>query len=222
MSLTSLPSPESSPPPVKSLAFDLHALAASAPTRAWTLGELMDTLGGRASALLVLVCALPFCSPITIPGLSTPFGLVIFLLSLRFALGLPPWLPNRLRRVTLPPKTLGKILEAGSKVIGWFERRMKTRWSFLVDPLWKTRVHAIMVILASMLLMLPLPPVPPFTNTLPALVIVILTLSSLQKDGVGIVAGYTVFVGTVIYFAFWAAVIVETCQRLAQKFGLGV
>jgi len=181
----------------------------------------MDTLGGRASALLVLVCALPFCSPITLPGLSTPFGLVIFLLSLRFALGLPPWLPKRLRRVTLPPKTLGKILEAGSKMIGWFERRMKTRWSILVDPLWKTRGHAVMVMLAAIVLMLPLPPVPPFTNTLPALVIVILTLSSLQKDGVGIVAGYAVFVGMIVYFAFWAAVIVETCHRLAQKFGLG-
>ena len=34
-------------------------------------------LGARVSALLILVCALPFCAPITIPGLSTPFGLVI-------------------------------------------------------------------------------------------------------------------------------------------------
>ena len=30
--------------------------------------------------LALLVCALPFCAPITIPGLSTPFGIVIAVL----------------------------------------------------------------------------------------------------------------------------------------------
>ena len=205
--------------PRQTLARQLHVLAESTPVHGWTLGELMDALGARASALLVVVCALPFCAPVSIPGLSTPFGFVIFLLSLRFVLGRPPWLPQRLRRVALPSKTLGKILEAGSRVIGWIERRMRPRWSLMVAPAWKLRVHAIFIALSALILMLPLPPVPPFTNTLPALVIVVLAISTLERDGAGIAAGYAVFLGMLIYFAVWAKVLIAGFHRIVEWFG---
>jgi len=202
-----------------SLADELHALAATTPSHGWTLGELMDALGARASALLVLVCALPFCAPVSIPGLSTPFGFVILLLALRFALGRAPWLPARLRRVALSPKLLAKILEAGSKVIGWIERRMRVRWQFLIDSPWKLRIHAFFIVLSSLVLMLPLPPVPPFTNMLPALVIVVLTISSMERDGAGVLAGYGIFIGMIVYFLLWAKVIAEAFVRIADKLG---
>lgn len=184
-----------------------------------TLGDLMQVLGARVSALLILVCALPFCSPITIPGLSTPFGLVIAFLAARYAAGLPPWLPRRLKQVVLPQKVLARILEVGGKVISWFEARMKPRWAVVVDARWKLRVHAVVIVLAALVLMLPLPPFPPFSNTLPALVVVILTLSTLEKDGAGVVAGHALFLATLIYFAFWAAVIWEAILHFADKFG---
>ncbi|MBP7141723.1 MAG: exopolysaccharide biosynthesis protein [Opitutaceae bacterium] len=201
------------------LSQQLHALAQGTPEGGWTLGELMEALGARASALLVIVCALPFCAPVTIPGLSTPFGLVIFLLSLRYALGLPPWLPQRLRKVTLPPKGLVKILEAGSRVIGWIERRMRRRWLFLVMPRWKLRMHAVVIMLSALVLMLPLPPVPPFSNTLPALAIVVMAMSTLERDGKGITTGYGIFVGMIIYFALWAKVLAAAFVRIAERLG---
>jgi hypothetical protein len=203
----------------ETLSQQLHGLAGRTPVQGWTLGELMDALGARASGLLVIVCALPFCAPVTIPGLSTPFGLVIFVLSLRYALGRPPWLPRRLRQVALPPKGLAKILEAGSRVIAWIERRMRARWLFLVMPRWKLRVHAIAIMLSAMILMLPLPPIPPFTNTLPALVIVVMAMSTLERDGAGIVAGYGIFVGMIVYFVLWAGVLAEGFMRIAERFG---
>lgn len=203
----------------ETLSQQLHGLAGRTPAHGWTLGELMDTLGARASALLVIVCALPFCAPVTIPGLSTPFGLVIFVLSLRYALGKPPWLPRRLREVALPPKGLSKILEAGSRVIGWIERRMRARWLFLVVPRWKLRIHAIAIMMSALVLMLPLPPIPPFTNTLPALVIVMMAMSTLERDGAGIVTGYGIFVGMIVYFAVWAGVLAEGFLRIADRFG---
>lgn len=203
----------------QTLAQQLHVLAENPPAHGWTLGELMDALGARASALLVVVCALPFCAPVAIPGLSVPFGFVIFLLSLRFALGRPPWLPQRLRRVMLAPKTLARILNAGSRIIGWIERRMRPRWSLLVAPGWKRRVHAIVIAAAALILMLPLPPVPPFTNTLPALVIVVLAISTLERDGAGIAAGYAIFVMMIIYFLIWAKVLVAGFHRIAERFG---
>jgi len=78
---------------------------------------------------------------------------------------------------------------------------------------------------AALLLMIPLPPLPPFTNTLPALVAVIMTFSTFKRDGAGVLAGYAIFVFTVGYFVFWGAVIVETFDRYGAKllnvFGFG-
>jgi len=189
------------------------------------LGDLLDALGPRASALMVVICALPFSTPISIPGLSTPFGLVILLLASRYFLGLPPWLPNRLRRVVLPAAIFTRILAASSKLVGWLERRLAARLQVLVNADWKLRLHTGVVMAAALLLMIPLPPLPPFTNTLPALVAVIMTFSTFKRDGAGVLAGYAIFVFTVGYFVFWGAVIVETFDRYGAKllnvFGFG-
>lgn len=182
-----------------------------------SVGELLDTLGPRGSGLLVVICALPFSTPISLPGLSTPFGLVILLLASRFFLGLPPWLPGRLRRVVLPAAFFAKVLAASSRLVGFLERWLKPRLSLLADADWKLRLHTSVVIISALMLMMPLPPLPPFTNTLPALVAVVMTFSTLKRDGAGILAGYTLFAFTVGYFIFWGAVIVETFRRYGGK-----
>ena len=81
---------------------ELHALAEQFRERTVTLREVMATLGTRASGLTIVILALPFCSPISIPGLSVPFGAAIFLLGACFVIGRPPWLPPRLLAVELP------------------------------------------------------------------------------------------------------------------------
>ncbi len=211
--------PPSSPPPADapSLSHELRELAHRYGEQPVPLGNVLDTLGPRASALLVVICALPFSTPISIPGLSTPFGLVILLLALQYFLGQPPWLPGRLRRVVLPGTFFSHMLSASSKLVGWLERRLATRLHLLADAHWKLRLHTSVVIFAALLLMIPLPPLPPFTNTLPALVAVVMTFSALKRDGLGILAGYALFAFTVGYFVFWGAVVVETFDRYGGK-----
>ncbi len=196
-----------------SLAEELRALGRHFEGRPAALGEVFDTLGARASALLVVLCALPFSSPVSIPGLSTPFGLVILLLASRYFMGLPPWLPERLRRVHLPCDFFAKVIAASSRLVGWLERRLCTRWAFLTDASWKLRLHTGVVIMAALLLMLPLPPLPPFTNTLPALVAVVLTFSVMKRDGLGMLAGHGLFLFTVGYFIFWGEVVIQVFQQ---------
>lgn len=181
------------------------------------LGELLDSFGSRGSALLVVICALPFSTPVSIPGLSTPFGLVILFLATRYFFGLSPWLPGPLRRVVLPGTFFAKVLKASSRLVGWLERRLRARVHALSNADWKRRLHTGVVILSGLLLILPLPPFPPFTNTLPALVSVVMTFSVLKRDGIGILAGYGLFVFTVGYFVFWGAVVVETFSRYGGK-----
>ncbi len=205
-----------SPAPVR-ISTELQTLAALHRERPAPLGEILDALGPRASALLVVICALPFSTPISIPGLSTPFGLVILILATRYLVGRPPWLPERLRRVVLPGAFFSRLLTASGKLVGWLEARLRQRLRVLSDADWKLRLHTGVVILSALLLMIPLPPLPPFTNTLPALVAVVMTFGTLKRDGAGILAGYAIFAFTLGYFAFWAAVVVETFDRYGAR-----
>jgi hypothetical protein len=55
-----------------------------------TLREVIALLHGRGFVLLLLLIALPFASPVPLPGLSTPFGLIIALIGVRLAFGAKP------------------------------------------------------------------------------------------------------------------------------------
>ena len=204
--------------PLKKFSEELHGLAARFNEQTVTLQELIAALGARASALLAVILALPFCSPITIPGLSVPFGLVITVLAARFALGLPPWLPARLLAVKLPPRFFRSVLEGASKFIGVIERQLRPRWLWLTKTEALRRLHMAVVGAGALLLLLPIGGIP-FTNTLPALVVVIGTLGVLERDGVAITTAYGFLILTIIYFTVFAGVVVGLAQRVLHGLG---
>ena len=70
----------------------------------------------------------------------------------------------------------------------------------------------------AVLLLLPIGGIP-FTNTLPALVVVIGTLGVLERDGVAVATAYGFLVLTIIYFAVFAGVVVELGQRVFHGLG---
>jgi hypothetical protein len=209
-----LPSP-TGPDPLRKLSEELHALAEQFRERTVTLHEVMATLGTRASGLTIVILALPFCSPISIPGLSVPFGAVIFLLGACFVIGRPPWLPPRLLAVELPPKFFRMVLEGASKFIGWIERRLHPRWAWVTGTTAIMRLHGLLVCAGAGLLLLPLGGIP-FTNMLPALVVVIGTLGMMERDGVAVAAAYGIFVSTLVYFATFAGVVIELFDKLRE------
>jgi len=167
----------------------------------------------------MVILALPFCSPITIPGLSVPFGIVIAVLAARFALGLPPWLPRRLLAVKLPPKFFRAVLEGASKFIGVIERQLRPRWLWLTEGAILRRLHMGLVCVGALLLLLPLGGIP-FTNTLPALVVVIGALGVLERDGVAVTVAYGFLALTVVYFTVFAGVIIELGERALRALGV--
>jgi exopolysaccharide synthesis protein ExoD len=61
----------------QSLSQILEAISRSVPAEGLTLRELVGRLGERGLLLLLLVLTLPFSFPFSIPGTSTPFGLLI-------------------------------------------------------------------------------------------------------------------------------------------------
>lgn len=204
----------SSVPPAR-LSAELHQLAETFRERRVTLRELIAALGERATALLAVILALPFCAPVSIPGLSIPFGAVILLLSAGYAAGRPPCLPARLLAVELPPRFFRAVLEATSRLLGWIERRMRPRWIWMTSSRGLLRLHALAVCAGAVLLLLPLGGIP-LTNTLPALVVVVGTLGMLERDGAAVAAAYGLLVATVAYFALFAGAAFEISQRLMK------
>jgi hypothetical protein len=203
--------------PLRKLSLELHELAGRFSEHPVTLREVMDALGVRASGLLSVILALPFCAPVTIPGVSTPFGLIIVVLAARFALGLPPWLPRRLLAVKLPPRFFRALIEGTSRFVGWIERRLKPRWLWMTSSLGLARTHAVLVLVGAFLLMMPLGGIP-FTNTLPALVVVVGTLGVMERDGIAVATAYGLLVATLVYFGTFAGVVIGLFDKLVKWF----
>ncbi len=175
-----------------------------------TLREVMGLLHGRGYMLLMMLLALPFCGPIPLPGLSTPFGLVIGLIGIRLALGEKPWLPARLLDTRLPPKFFAKVFAVTQKILIWFERLLRPRFLWVTASPRLEQLHAISVVICAAMLLLPLPI--PFSNVVPAWAILLIAGGLLERDGAFIIAGHGATLVTVGFFGAIAVFGVEGVQ----------
>ena len=166
-----------------------------------TLREVIGLLQGRGYLLLVMLLALPFCTPIPLPGLSTPLGLIVGIIGVRLALGQKPWLPARLLDQRLPPTVFAKVFAFTQKIIRGFERLLRPRLLWLTATPGLRQLHAIPIVICAALLLLPLPI--PFSNTVPSWGILLISGGLLERDGGFIVAGH---VAALLAIAFFAAI----------------
>ena len=201
------------PPPPK-LSVELARLCDQAAERAVTLREVIYTLQGRAYLLLVLLLALPFITPLPLPGLSTPFGLAILLIAARLSLGQKPWLPMKLQRKELPAGFLRKLFAVAERALRFLEKFLRPRLTFVTDTPLLAQLHAVLMLVAALALLLPLPI--PFTNSFPAWTILLLAAGLLERDGLFILAGYVVFAAGVLYFVFLGEATATLLHELVQ------
>ena len=178
-----------------------------------SFNTLLERTEGRGLYLVVLLLCLPFVLPVSIPGTSTPFGLGIAWLALRFALGRPARLYRRLGDRPLGPKLRHLLLTGGQRVLRFLEKFIRPRRTAWLGWRAVQQANAFLLIGLALLLALPLPPVPPFTNALPAYAIILITVSMMEEDGWMIWAGYAAVLATLLYFAFWASLIVAVIRK---------
>ena len=198
----------------RKLSEELAELRAVAGERAITLREVIQTLGGRAYLLLVLLLAIPFITPIPLPGLSTPFGLAIALIAFRLSLGQRPWLSRNLQRKELPAGFIGKVFAFSERLLRIFEKLLRPRLTFLTDTPLLVQLHAVLMLLAALALLLPLPI--PFSNSFPAWAILLMAAGLLERDGLFILAAYVVFTGGVFFFIVLGEAAVQLVQTLLE------
>jgi len=165
-----------------------------------TLQQIIEILHGRAFNIIVILIALPFCTPIPLFGLSTPFGFALMIFGLRIALRKNPWLPEAILNRQIPYPTLEKIIGVTLKAAYYMEKILHPRFKFFHRWVSFSVLNGLIIAVNAFCLMLPLPI--PFTNMLPALSIVLLAAGMMEEDGAAIVAGYIAAVFSMAYFIF--------------------
>jgi hypothetical protein len=155
-----------------------------------TLGELIDHLTLTGHMFLCLFFCLPFLLPIPIPGLSTPFGIVVILAAGQFVLGREPALPKRWHNTKVNSQTVGRMLENAARWWKKIEHIVKPRFVFLTKDKLFQKVNGMAVVILGVILALPMPP---GFNAMPSLAIIALTVGSLEDDGLLILMGYVLF-----------------------------
>jgi hypothetical protein len=149
-------------------------------------------------ALIVLLCV-PFLFPVSVPGLSMPFGLAIALCGLRLGLGHKLWMPDFLLRREVSTEVLTKLVGGAATFYRRVEKLVKPRMHFLQRWPGMLNLLGFMIMIGGILLSLPIPPPFPLTNTIPGLAIIFMALGLMERDGVCILIGYAFALLAVVY-----------------------
>lgn len=185
------------------LSDELQHLISLFAERSVRVREVLAVLHKRGYTVLLILLAFPFCTPIPLPGVSIPFGVVIAFIGLRLALGQKPWLPGRLLDTELPAKFFPRLLGATRRLVRFLEYFLRPRLGRVLR--WPVTRHlvGVMILACGLLMMLPLPL--PFSNGLPAMTVLLLAAAMLEEDGYAAVAGGALFGLSLAFFAitFW-------------------
>lgn len=189
----------------ESLGEKIQLIIAKLPPEEVTLVEIMDIVGADSLMLLTIFLSLVFLVPVSIPGVSTVFGTGILLIGITRLLARKLWLPRFIAERKL---STVKLREGFQRALVWFHRLEKIsrphRLPGLTGGRFMDVVNNLSFILAAVMLMAPFGFIP-FSNTLPALALIFLSVGMMQKDGGSILLGYLSNIATIIYFGFLIA-----------------
>ena len=166
-------------------------------------------------SLIVLLCV-PFLFPVSIPGLSVPFGVAIALCGLRLGLGLNFWLPDFLLRREISYDLLQKLVAGAAAFYRHVEMLVRPRMHFLQRWPGMINLMGFIIMIGGILLSLPIPPPFPFTNTIPGLAIIFMALGIMERDGVCTLIGYAFTVCGLVYISLIGILGAAGAQRLLE------
>lgn len=163
-----------------------------------SIGEILHILSGKGRPLILILLSMPFCQPIQIPGLSTPFGIAIACIGLRIAFGKGIWLPRKLLAKHIPLITFQKIMDKTLVVIEKIGPWIHPRLIGMCHSPYMEKTNGVIIFILGAFLALPLPI--PLSNLTAAWSLLLVSLGMLEDDGIFILTGYLVSSLTVLFF----------------------
>lgn len=189
----------------QSLEDRIMEVSGNLPAQGVTLADIIVLVGPDSLLVLAMFLTLIFMVPVSIPGVSTVFGAAILLIGVSRLFGRKLWLPGSFQRKVVSSEKLRAALD---RALVWLRRLERISRPHRLP--WLTGggpvgiVNNLSLILGAALLMAPFGLIP-FSNTLPALAILLLALGLLQRDGVCILLGHLANIATIVYFGFLIA-----------------
>lgn len=162
-----------------------------------SINELVKIFGAEGHYVLMTFLIIPFLQPVPLLGLSTPFGILIGIVSALAYFQKPPWVPRSWGQKKISTKTVLFVAENSERVFEKLTPILHPRFRFFFMNPWRT-LSMILLVLNAILLSLPLPI--PFSNALPAWMIAFQTLAHLERDGLFIALSYIQSAICIAYF----------------------
>lgn len=164
-----------------------------------SVGWLVEQLGERSFGLTLFVMAVIGL----LPGASTVIGVLIAWPAVQMILGHDAAsLPRLIARRQIGVEKLARVIRVVVPRLRWVERLIRPRWP---TPFHTTkRVTGVVMLLVGVTLISPVP----FSQVVPALVIMLLALAYLEEDGVALLVALIAAVGSlaVTGVTVWGAV----------------
>jgi hypothetical protein len=167
-----------------------------------TLGSLTERLGDRTFGMLLIILAVINL----IPFISIIAGLLVLSLGLQMTLGftkakLPKFILDR----QLPNTKVYAALNAFEPKIRHLEQYIRPRWLFTEAPI-VDRLNGAVLMLLGIIISLPIP----FTNIIPALIVILMGMGLLERDGLvqivsavlGLIAMWLIYSFIIAGFSF--------------------
>jgi hypothetical protein len=154
-----------------------------------SIGQILDNFRDRSLAPVLLVPALITASPVSgIPGVPTLTGIVVGLIVVQMLMGREKlWVPAVLARRGMSKAKMAKAVAFLRRPVGWLERLMRPRLTFLAERPWN---YAALLTCFAIALLTPAFELLPFVITLAAIAIGFFAAGMLMRDGLVILIGY--------------------------------
>jgi hypothetical protein len=180
-----------------------------------SLAWLVEQLGDRGFGILLCLWALPCAIPI--PGISTPFGLLIMVTSAQMAAGQhKPWLPAFVLKQTMERSAFRRMVDRAVPRIVRFERFCKPRLAVAARGPWE-RALGVFIFILGVVLTLPIWG----GNLLPALAIIIMALGLIEQDGLAVAAGVLIGILSEVVVASILGTAFFIFMKFMQTLGVG-
>lgn len=160
-----------------------------------TMDALLDGLHERGFGVALLVFALPLSIPVPKPpGISTLFGIPLFVLTIQQALGRRNfWMPRFIRRRTVQKENLDRLLDHTIPAVQKIEVLIRPRLEWVTHGRFSRLIGILGAIMAAFI-SIPLPG----SNTIPGIGIALMAMGVMMRDGLAVIIG--ALVGTLWVF----------------------
>lgn len=194
--------------PARSVSDLLSELAEQARHQPLRYSDLTERFGRRGFGVLLLLVTLPTFLPLPVGAVTGPLCALIGLQML--LLQSHPWLPRRLRQLSLNGERLHLFMERRGHWLRRLERLARPRWPALTRAKPAQALSGLLIAANGLLLSLPIP----FTNYPFGVLLLVFCLALLEHDGRLMLLAWLFGSATIVAFILLSRRVIELASGL--------